>query len=133
MTGERYRLLSESEWEYAARAGTTTVYYWGNDVGTNNANCANCGSKWDGMENASVGSFKPSPFGLYDMAGNVWQWVEDCYHKTYEGAPKDENPWTTGDCIFLLARGGAWNADRSLIRPAYRSTSAAGGREVIGG
>lgn len=68
-TGKTYRLLSESEWEYAARAGTTTAYYWGDKIGINNADCYGCGSQWDGKSTAPVGSFPPNPFGLYDMPG----------------------------------------------------------------
>ena len=75
MTGRQYRLLSEAEWEYAARAGTQTVYSWGNDVGKGNANCNGCGSQWDYDRPAPVGSFAPNPFGLYDMHGNVLEWV----------------------------------------------------------
>jgi formylglycine-generating enzyme required for sulfatase activity len=87
MTGQPYRLLSEAEWEYAARAGTTTVYSWGDEIGENNANCRGCGSQWDRKRIAPVGSFAPNKFGLYDMHGNVWEWVEDCLHTSYEGAP----------------------------------------------
>jgi len=72
MTGQRYRLLSEAEWEYAARAGTATAFWWGDEIGTGNANCIGCGSKWDKRQTSPVGSFKPNAFGLYDMAGNVW-------------------------------------------------------------
>jgi formylglycine-generating enzyme required for sulfatase activity len=70
-TGKRYRLPSEAEWEYAARAGTETAYWWGNDIGANRANCNGCGSQWDNQETAPVGSFDPNPFGLYDTSGNV--------------------------------------------------------------
>ena len=80
MTGKPYRLLSEAEWEYAARAGTTTAYSWGDEIGKGNANCNGCGSEWDGRQTAPVGSFAPNQFGLYDMHGNVWEWVEDCLH-----------------------------------------------------
>ena len=79
MTGHHYRLLTEAEWEYAARAGTTTACYWGDEIGEGNANCDGCGSKWDNLETAPVGSFKPNAFGLFDMHGNVFQWVEDSY------------------------------------------------------
>src|SRR5262245_26537709 len=89
LTGKAYRLLTEAEWEYAARAGTTTQFYWGDDAGKNNANCGGCGSNWDNKQTAPVGSFKPNAFGLYDMAGNVWEWVEDVWHNNYEGAPTD--------------------------------------------
>lgn len=121
MTGKTYRLLSEAEWEYAARAGKTTPYYWGNDIGTNNANCNDCGSKWDAKAPAPVGSFKPNPFGLYDMAGNVYQWVEDCYHKNYVGAPSDNSPWITSDCKYRVVRGGSWLSDSRYLRAAYRN------------
>jgi len=75
MSGKSYRLLTESEYEYAARAGTRTIYPWGNDVGLNNANCNGCGSRWDNLETAPVGSFASNRFGLHDMVGNVWEWV----------------------------------------------------------
>jgi formylglycine-generating enzyme required for sulfatase activity len=73
MTGQPYRLLTEAEWEYAARAGTATAYYWGDDVGKGNANCDGCRSAWDKHETSPVGSFKPNAFGLYDTAGDVFQ------------------------------------------------------------
>ena len=81
MTGQPYRLLTEAEWEYAARAGTTTAYYWGDEIGKGNANCNGCGSQWDDKQTSPVGSFAANAFGLYDMAGNVCQWVQDCYHR----------------------------------------------------
>src|SRR5437868_4027030 len=87
MTGRPYRLLTESEWEYAARAGTQTAYFWGEEIGKDNANCNGCGSQWDNRGTSPVGSVKPNAFGLYDMAGNVWQWVQDCYQNNYNGAP----------------------------------------------
>ena len=99
MTGRPYRLLSEAEWEYAARAGTTTAYSWGDEIGKNNANCNGCGSEWDSRRTAPVGSFAPNQFGLYDMHGNVWEWVEDCLHDNYKGAPEDGSAWIAqGDC-----------------------------------
>ena len=95
MTGRPYRLLTEAEWEYAARAGSTTAYYWGDEIGKGNANCNGCGSQWDNRETSPVGSFKPNKFGLYDMAGNVYQWVQDCYHDDYDGAPTDGSARTS--------------------------------------
>jgi formylglycine-generating enzyme required for sulfatase activity len=93
ITNKEYRLLTEAEWEYAARAGTTTAYYWGDEIGTNNANCNGCGSRWDAKQTAPVGQFDRNAFGLYDMIGNVWEWVEDCYHNNYEGAPTNGSAW----------------------------------------
>ena len=84
-TGKRYRLPSESEWEYAARAGTETAYSWGDEIGVNRANCDGCGSEWDDTQTSPVGSFEPNGFGLYDMHGNVYEWVEDRCHGNYEG------------------------------------------------
>jgi formylglycine-generating enzyme required for sulfatase activity len=102
--GQPYRLLTEAEWEYAARAGSTTAYFWGDEIGKGNANCSICGSEWSYRQTAPVGSFKPNAFGLYDTAGNVWQWVEDCYHDSYDGAPADGSAWTIRDCTQFVAR-----------------------------
>jgi formylglycine-generating enzyme required for sulfatase activity len=122
-TGKHYRLPSEAEWEYAARAGTGTARYWGEKIGINNANCGGCGSPWDGKETAPVGSFKPNGFGLYDMLGNVWQWTADCYKDSYDGAPTDGSA-VRGDaeCDQYVARGGAWNVvSPASVRSGYRS------------
>ena len=96
--GKDYRLLAEAEYEYATRAGTQMAYPWGNEIGKNNANCTGCGSRWDGIGMAPVGSFAANAFGLYDMVGNVSEWTEDCYHDSYNGAPADGSAWTSGDC-----------------------------------
>jgi formylglycine-generating enzyme required for sulfatase activity len=119
MTGKPYRLLTEAEYEYATRAGTQTLYPWGDDIGLNNANCGECGSKWDKRETSPVGSFPPNGFGLYDMVGNNWEWVEDCYHPDYNGAPTDGSAWTTG-CVMEqrhVIRAG------SYLTPALRVRS----------
>lgn len=118
LTGQPYRLLTEAEWEYAARAGATTPYFWGDEIGKGNANCDGCDSQWDGT--APVGSFKPNEFDLYDMAGNVWQSVEDCYHDGYNEAPTDGSAWTGDDCSRRVVRGGSWNFHREGIRSASR-------------
>ena len=128
MTGRPYRLLTEAEWEYAARAGSTTAYFWGDEIGKGNANCGGCGSQWDGRQTAPVGSFVPNAFGLYDMAGNVWQWVQDCYHDNYNGALTDGSAWTTGDCSRRAVRGGSWFNGPPNVRSAGRDGVAAGGR-----
>ena len=120
MTGKPYRLLTEAEWEYAARAGSTTAYSWGDEIGAGNANCDGCGSGWDNSKTAPVGSFNPNAFGLYDMAGNVWRWVQDCYHGDYTGAPTDGSAWTSGDCSRRVIRGGSWSGIPQVLRSAYR-------------
>jgi formylglycine-generating enzyme required for sulfatase activity len=120
MTGRPYRLLTEAEWEYAARAGTTTAYWWGDEIGKGNANCLGCGSEWDARQPAPVGSFKPNAFGLYDMHGNVWQWVQDCYHTSYVGAPTDGSAWIGEECSRHVVRGGSWSYPLQSIRAAYR-------------
>jgi formylglycine-generating enzyme required for sulfatase activity len=128
MTRKPYRLLTEAEWEYAARAGSTTAYYWGDEIGKQNANCNGCGSEWDNRQTSAVGSFKPNAFGLYDMAGNVFQWVEDCYHGNYDGAPLDGSVWIAGDCRDRVARGGSWFHTPGILRSASRDQSATDSR-----
>jgi WD40 repeat protein/formylglycine-generating enzyme required for sulfatase activity len=128
MTGKTYRLLSEAEYEYAARAGTRTAYSWGDEIGKGNANCRGCGSQWDVKQTAPVGSFAPNPFGLYDMCGNVWQWVEDSWHDNYSGAPADGSPWLQGgDAGRHVVRGGSWNVDPANLRAAARDGAPSSG------
>ncbi len=127
-TGEAYRLLSEAEWEYAARAGTTTRYHWGDDVGRNRANCYGdqCGDSWE--YTAPVGSFGANGFGLHDMHGNVWEWVEDCRNDGYAGAPSDGSAWESGDCSLRGLRGGSWDFDPRFLRAADRGWYVTEGR-----
>jgi formylglycine-generating enzyme required for sulfatase activity len=127
-TGKPYRLLSEAEFEYAARAGSATAYPWGDEIGEGNANCGGCGSEWDGRQTSPVGSFKPNAFGLYDMQGNVFQWIEDCYHGNYNGAPTDGSAWTSGDCNRRVLRGGSWGSVPQNLRSANRIGNATGNR-----
>jgi formylglycine-generating enzyme required for sulfatase activity len=119
-TGQTYRLLSEAEWEYAARAGTDTAYSWGDKIDRGNANCNGCGSRWDGRQSAPVGSFAANKFGLHDMHGNVWEWVQDCYQDNYEGAPADGSAWIIIDCSGRVVRGGSWLSNARDIRSAIR-------------
>ena len=118
-TGKSYRLLSEAEYEYAARAGTQTAYPWGDAIGANDANCLGCASQWDG-KTAPVGSFAANGFGLYDMVGNVWEWTRDCHHDTYSGAPADGSAWTSGDCSRRVSRGGSGGNVARDLRSADR-------------
>jgi formylglycine-generating enzyme required for sulfatase activity len=121
-TGKHYRLLSEAEYEYAARAGTSTLFPWGDDVGKANANCNGCGSEWDNRQTAPAGSFRPNGFGLYNMVGNVWEWVEDCWHPSYDGAPTDGSAWISGgDCGARAGRGGSWISPPHDVRSASRN------------
>ena len=119
-TGHKYRLPSEAEWEYAARGGTGTEYWWGDAVGQGQANCRECGTEWSGKMSAPVGSLKPNPWGLYDTAGNVWEWVADCWVPSHEGAPADGSARTMGDCGNRVTRGGSWYYFSKLSRSAYR-------------
>jgi formylglycine-generating enzyme required for sulfatase activity/serine/threonine protein phosphatase PrpC len=128
-TRKNYRLLSEAEWEYAARAGSHVRFWWGNDAGQGDANCNGCGSHWDGRRAAPVGSFAPNPFGLHDMHGNVSEWVEDCYHDRYQEAPGDGRAWTnacTTAVDIRMVRGGAWRDASNAVRSAARWSASRG-------
>jgi formylglycine-generating enzyme required for sulfatase activity len=124
-----YRLPSEAEWEYAARGGTTTARWWGDDIGSNNANCNGCGSKWDYRVLADVDALQPNPFGLYNVLGNAWQWTADCWHPSYVGAPADGSAWRTGDCSKHTIRGGSWDNVPVFIRSAARTGAGPNGGE----
>jgi formylglycine-generating enzyme required for sulfatase activity len=129
--GVEYRLLSEAEWEYVARAGTTTARHWGADVGRGNANCDGCGNPdYDAKRTSPVGTFRPNAFGVSDALGNVWERLEDCWHETYAAAPADGGVWTVGGvCTQRVTRGGAWLSDAPDVRAALRNWDLAPNRK----
>lgn len=123
-SGRPYRLPSEAEFEYVARAGTTTDFWWGSSIGQGNANCDGCGSAWDNRQTAPVGSFKANPFGVYDTAGNVTQWMADRWNSNYVGAPTDGSAWMTGDPRRVVMRSGSWFNGQARQHAAFRNGDA---------
>ena len=138
-TGEHYRLLTEAEWEYAARAGSEKKFHFGDDISQlcRYANHADADTDYEwrntycsdgvGKRTAVVGRYAPNAFGLHDMHGNVWEWVQDCWKDTYRRAPKDGSPMLEGDCSKRVLRGGAWGYEPESLRSAFRASLNAGG------
>jgi len=124
-SGKTMRLPSEAEWEYAAKGSKSTNFPWGNEIGSNNANCRQCGSEWDKISTAPVGSFKANQNGLYDMNGNVYEWVLDAWNNGYEGAPNDGSAWMSGDTAQRVSRGGSFNEIPNSLYNTARNWSIA--------
>ena len=138
-TGKSYRLLSEAEREYVTRAGTTTPFWWGSSITTSQANYDGGTYAYGIMtarpENIGRGRYRsirssPNPWGLYQVHGNVWEWVEDCYHDSYAGAPADGSVWTSPDCREHVLRGGAWSYLAQALRSADRNWRPSDGRNT---
>ena len=119
-TGESYRLPSEAEWEYAARAGTTTEYFFGDTVTKSQANYGKEWTKGEPILTVPVGSYPANAWGLHDMHGNGREWVQDCWNESYRGAPGDGSAWMSGDCGRRVSRGGSWSHAARYLRSASR-------------
>jgi formylglycine-generating enzyme required for sulfatase activity len=138
-TKKKYRLLSEAEWEYVARAKTNTPFWWGNSISTSQANydgnyTYNGSKGTDRKKTVPVDSFEPNDFGLYNVHGNVFEWVEDCWHKSYDGAPNNGTAWTKGgECTKRVLRGGSWFDIPGGLRSGNRNWLNADYRYYIGG
>ena len=128
-TGKNYRLLTEAEREYATRAGTTTTFWWGPSISTRQANYNGTTAYGGGptgedrQKTVAVELFQPNPWGLYQVHGNVWEWVEDCWHDSYAGAPSNGSAWISGNCSMRTFRGGSWNFVPGALRSAARGFS----------
>ncbi|KVU84693.1 hypothetical protein WK75_28875 [Burkholderia ubonensis] len=120
ISGKSYRLPTEAEWEYAARGGTATRYWWGNEMRPGNANCKDCGPPWHAEAPDNVGSFVANPLGFYDMGGGVWEWVSDCWHNSYKNAPADGRSWDEPNCQVRVIRGGSWRDGASYMPVSTR-------------
>lgn len=119
-TGKEYSLPSEAQWEYAARAGTSTPYWWGRGIGRGNAHCFACDTGLDPRQPTAVGRFKANPFGLHDTAGNAQEWVYDCFHSSYDGAPGDGGVFEGGDCSVRVLRGGGYGSGPDRLTNSAR-------------
>jgi formylglycine-generating enzyme required for sulfatase activity/class 3 adenylate cyclase len=122
VTGKKYRLPTEAEWEYAARAGAETPYWWGSHMVASMADCKGCGGPYDPQKPLAVGSLKANSFGIYDVAGGIAQWVADCWHKDYHGAPQDGSAWESKDCAMHVLHGGSWRSDAASVRASSRES-----------
>lgn len=125
-SGRVIRLPSESEWEFAARGGKSTPYWWGFKLTPGMANCLDCESKVDKKKTVPVGSFTPNPYGIYELTGNVYEWCQDTRHDNYKGAPSDNSAWISKDTTSRMTRGGSWRQLGAEIRAFARSWERSG-------
>lgn len=131
--GKPYRLPTEAEWEYAARGGTQTIYWWGDQMKKGNADCKDCGEPYRADAPTPVGSFPANPYGLHDMNGSVWEWVADCWHSSYKNAPADGRAWDEPSCSVRVIRGGSWREGASYMQSATRFKYSASVRQSQNG
>ena len=133
VTGKPYRLPSEAEWEYAARAGSTTRFGFGDQVGIGRVNCNGCGEPYDPRRPADVEALPPNALGFYGMLGGVAEWVEDCWHPSYQGAPNNGAAWVGGSCERRVLRGGSWKSPPSDVTVSARNFYDASVRYIANG
>jgi formylglycine-generating enzyme required for sulfatase activity len=139
-TGKSYRMLSEAEREYVTRAGTTTPFWWGTSISSSQANYGGGDAIFPDRSKGKhrektvpVDTFQPNAWGLFQVHGNVFEWVDDCYHDSYAGAPSDGSVWLSGDCSVRVVRGGAWLSDPTYLRSAYRGKTTTNTRDSMFG
>jgi formylglycine-generating enzyme required for sulfatase activity len=133
ISGQPYRLPTEAEWEFAARGGTATPYWWGQQMAKGKANCKECGQPWSSDRPANAGSFPANPYGLHDTSGSVWEWVADCWHNNFKDAPADGSAWDEPNCRVRVIRGGSWREGAAYMVTSTRFRYDAGVRQSQNG